>query len=48
MSVRENMAFAVPGATEEQMIQALKAANAYDFVMRLPKKLDNMVGGGGG
>jgi ATP-binding cassette subfamily B (MDR/TAP) protein 1 len=30
------------------MIEALKAASAYDFVMRLPDKLDNMVGGGGG
>lgn len=30
------------------MIEALKAAKAYDFVMRLPAGLDNMVGGGGG
>lgn len=47
-SIRENMLFAEPDATEDEIIDALKAASAYDFVMRLPDKLDNMVGGGGG
>jgi ABC-type multidrug transport system fused ATPase/permease subunit len=47
-TVRENMRMSNPDATEPDMIEALKAASAYDFVMRLPDKLDNMVGGGGG
>lgn len=42
------MRFAEPNATEDEMIEALKAASAYDFVMRLPAGLDNAVGGGGG
>lgn len=35
-TVRENLKMSKPDATEAEMIEALKAASAYDFVMRLP------------
>ncbi len=31
-SIRENMLFAKPDATDQEIIEALKAANAWDFV----------------
>jgi len=43
-SVRENVAYGKPEASEEEVIKALKLANAYDFVMKLPKGLDSEVG----
>lgn len=43
-TVRENVAYGHPDATEEEVIKALKAANAYDFVMKFPKGLDTEVG----
>ena len=42
-TIRENVAYGTH-ATEEQIITALKQANAYDFVMKLPNKLDSEVG----
>lgn len=47
-SIRENMRFSVPEATEQEMITALENANAWDFVSNLPDKLDTHVGGAGG
>jgi subfamily B ATP-binding cassette protein MsbA len=32
-SIRENMLFAKPVATDQEIIEALKAANAWDFVI---------------
>jgi ABC-type multidrug transport system fused ATPase/permease subunit len=32
-TIKENMLFAKPDATEEEIIDALKAANAYDFIL---------------
>ena len=43
-SVRENVAYGTPDATEQEIVKALKLANAYDFVMKLPKGLDSEVG----
>ena len=43
-SVRENVAYGNPQATDDEIINALKLANAYDFVMKLPKQLDSEVG----
>ena len=43
-SVRENVAYGRHDADEKDIIQALKLANAYDFVMKLPKGLDSEVG----
>jgi hypothetical protein len=31
-SIKENMLFAKPDATDEEIIQALKDANAWDFI----------------
>src|SRR5690606_1184100 len=43
-SVRDNLILARPHATEEEMIEALKGAHAWEFVQRLPKGLDTMIG----
>lgn len=43
-TIRENIAYGKHEATEDEIIQALKLANAYDFVMKLPKGLDSEVG----
>ncbi len=43
-TVRDNIRFGNPGATEEQMVAAAKAANAHDFVMELPDGYDTMIG----
>jgi ATP-binding cassette subfamily B protein len=43
-SVRENVAYGRPSSTDAEIIHALKLANAYDFVKKLPKGLDNEVG----
>ena len=43
------MRFAKPDATEEEIIQALKDANAYDFIKnKMSKGIKTMVGGAGG
>lgn len=47
MSIRDNLLLAKPEATEAEIEQALKLANAYDFIMALEKKLDTYVGEGG-
>jgi len=43
-SVRENLVLAREGATEEEMWDALRAANASAFVEALPRQLDTNVG----
>jgi ATP-binding cassette, subfamily B, multidrug efflux pump len=43
-SLRDNLAFGRPDATDEQIIAASKAAQAYDFIQQLPKGLDTVVG----
>jgi subfamily B ATP-binding cassette protein MsbA len=43
-TVRFNVAYGRPGASEAEIIQAIRAANAYDFVMALPEALDTVVG----
>jgi ATP-binding cassette subfamily B protein len=43
-SVRENLTAGKPDATEAEMIEALKRAQAYDFVERNPEKLNAIVG----
>ena len=46
-SVRENLLFAQPDATEEDMWQALNAANVAEVVRSLPDGLDTLVGSRG-
>ena len=43
-SVRENLTRFHPGATENDVITALKAAMAWDFVCSLPQELDTSLG----
>ncbi len=42
-TVRENVSYG-SDASEEEIINALKVANAYDFVMKLPRGLDAEIG----
>lgn len=42
-TVRENLLFAKPDATEEEMIAAAKAAHAHSFIERLPNGYDTRV-----
>ncbi|MDQ0246943.1 subfamily B ATP-binding cassette protein MsbA [Bacillus fengqiuensis] len=43
-SVRENILMGKPNATEEEVIQAAKAANAHDFILNLSEGYDTKVG----
>jgi ATP-binding cassette subfamily B protein len=43
-SIRENLTAGKPDATDDEMIEALKRAQAYDFVERNPDKLNAIVG----
>ncbi len=46
-TIRENLLWGRPGATEEEMIQAAKDAQAYDFIMNLPEGFDTRLTQGG-
>jgi ATP-binding cassette subfamily B protein/subfamily B ATP-binding cassette protein MsbA len=43
-TVRDNILFSRPGATEGEMIQAAKTANAHEFIARLPNGYDTLIG----
>ena len=43
-SIRENIAYGRPDATEEQIREAARQANALEFIDRLPQGMDTMVG----
>ena len=43
-SIRENVAFAAPDATDDQVKRACEVACAWDFVEELPLGLDTMIG----
>ncbi len=43
-TVRDNIAYGKPGASEEEIIQAAKLANIHDFIMSLDDGYDTMVG----
>ena len=42
-TVRENIAYGKPDATEEEIIQAAKAAHAHSFIKRLPQGYDTLI-----
>lgn len=46
-TIRENLLFIKPNATEKELISALKRAQIYDFIKRLDKGLDSLVGENG-
>ena len=47
-TVRENLLFGRPDATEEEMIAAAKAAHAHGFITRLPQGYDTLLSANGG
>jgi len=47
-TIRDNFHFANPKATDKMIEEALRAANAWDFIQKMEKGLDTIVGGSGG
>ena len=47
-TIRNNICFGRPDATEEEVIAAAKAARCHDFIVSLPRGYDTVVGEGGG
>ena len=47
-SVRDNIAYGKPDATDEEVVAAAKAAHAHSFIMRLPQGYDTVLAEGGG
>ena len=43
-TIRENIAFGKPGASEDEIVAAAKAAYAHDFIMTFPRGYDTPVG----
>ncbi|MBC7440342.1 MAG: ABC transporter ATP-binding protein [Flavobacterium sp.] len=43
-TIRENIAYGKPNATEAEIIVAAKQANAYNFIESFPEKLETIVG----
>ena len=47
-SVRDNIAYGKPDATDEEVVAAAKAAHAHSFIMRLPHGYDTVLAEDGG
>ena len=43
-TIRENIAYGKPNATEEEILIAAKQANAYNFIESFPEKFETIVG----
>lgn len=43
-TIRDNIRYARPYATDEEVIEAARTANAHDFIMNLPEGYNTMVG----
>jgi len=43
-TVRDNILFGKPNATEEEMVRAAKVANAHEFIEQLPNGYDTLIG----
>tara|TARA_R110000737_G_scaffold335311_2_gene354036 strand:- start:127 stop:1785 length:1659 start_codon:yes stop_codon:yes gene_type:complete len=43
-SIRENIRYAKPDASDEELLQAAKQANALEFIDKFPEGLDTLVG----
>ena len=43
-TIKDNVAYGKQNATEKEIIEALKLANAYDFVSKLPKGIESEIG----
>ncbi len=47
-TVRENIVFGKPSATEDEIVAAAKAARSHNFIMQLPQGYDTVIGEDGG
>lgn len=47
-TIKENIAYGKPDATDEEIIAAAKSSNAHSFIKRLPAGYNTMVAEGGG
>ncbi|MDP4262841.1 MAG: ABC transporter transmembrane domain-containing protein [Bacteroidota bacterium] len=43
-SIKENIAYGKPDASDQEIIAAAKSANAHDFVMKFPERYETIVG----
>jgi ABC-type multidrug transport system fused ATPase/permease subunit len=43
-TIRENIAYGKPGSLEDEIIDAARQANAWEFIQTFPDKLDTIVG----
>jgi ATP-binding cassette subfamily B protein/subfamily B ATP-binding cassette protein MsbA len=43
-TVRENVLFGRPAATEAEMVEATRVANAHEFIVQLPQGYDTLIG----
>ena len=43
-SIKENIAYGKPGATDEEIVEAAKKANAHNFIITFPEQYDTLVG----
>ena len=46
-TIKENIKYGKENATDEEVIEAAKLANAHDFILRLPQGYDTMLTGNG-
>ena len=47
-TIRENIAYGKPDATEEEIVQAAREAHAHSFIKRMPQGYDTVIGEDGG
>jgi len=43
-NIRDNIGYGKPGASDEEILEAAKKANAWEFIQRFPQGLDTIVG----
>ena len=43
-TIRDNIVLGKPGASEDEIVAAAKAAHAHDFIMSFPNGYDTQVG----
>lgn len=43
-TIRNNIAYACPEATEAEILEAAKRANAYEFIQKMPEGFDTLIG----
>ena len=46
-TIRENISYSNTNASEEQILEAAKKANAHDFIMQFPEGYDTVIGSRG-